>query len=221
MAASLVTDQQRRLLKAIGRSTDLAGRYYLTGGTALAGFYLQHRHSEDLDFFSEQEFDVADLNVFWRSISRTMGITSIDFQHSFNRNLFFLQLDGQTLKTEFTYFPFPRIEPGSVQYGVTIDSLIDIAVNKLFTIYQQPRARDYIDLFCICQERPIAMSNLIALARNKFEQSIDPIQLGTQFIKSREVKDYPRLVKKITPQDWHDFFRNEAKKLKTEVLDET
>ena len=30
-----------------------------------------------------------------------------------------------------------------------IDSLIDIATNKIFTIYQNPRSRDFIDLYLI------------------------------------------------------------------------
>jgi hypothetical protein len=40
--------------------------FYLTGGTALAEFYLQHRLSEDLDFFSEQEVESQAIAVFWK-----------------------------------------------------------------------------------------------------------------------------------------------------------
>jgi predicted nucleotidyltransferase component of viral defense system len=32
--------------------------FYLTGGTALAAYYLRHRLSEDLDFFAEKEFEL-------------------------------------------------------------------------------------------------------------------------------------------------------------------
>ena len=32
-----------------------ANNFYLTGGTALAAFYLQHRLSEDLDIFTREE----------------------------------------------------------------------------------------------------------------------------------------------------------------------
>ena len=32
--------------------------FFLTGGTALAAFYLQHRLSEDLDFFTENSGEV-------------------------------------------------------------------------------------------------------------------------------------------------------------------
>ena len=44
-----------------------AGFFYLTGGTALAHFYLQHRKSYDLDFFTSEE-NLVD------SFSRNVGV---------------------------------------------------------------------------------------------------------------------------------------------------
>ena len=45
---SVLTPLQRRLLHEIGRSP-LSGDFYLSGGTALAAFYLQHRYSLDMN----------------------------------------------------------------------------------------------------------------------------------------------------------------------------
>ena len=47
----ILTAFQRQLLKHIGQSS-IANNFYLTGGTALAAFFLHHRLSEDLDFFT-------------------------------------------------------------------------------------------------------------------------------------------------------------------------
>lgn len=58
----ILTPFQKELLKAIGDSK-LADNFYLTGGTALAAFYLQHRYSEDLDFFT------ADPKMIYKLIS--------------------------------------------------------------------------------------------------------------------------------------------------------
>ena len=55
---------QRKLLSIIGRDKKLCDFFYLTGGTALAEYYLQHRLSEDLDFFAEKEFDPSMIFVF-------------------------------------------------------------------------------------------------------------------------------------------------------------
>lgn len=218
MVSHILTKDQIALLKAFGRNSAVSKQFYLSGGTALAGFYLHHRYSEDLDFFSEQEVDFLAIQTFFHKLKSTLGIKKIDFQQSFNRNLFFLNLTSGILKTEFTYFPFPPIETGPMQYSVRLDSLLDIAVNKLFTIYQRTHARDYIDLYCICHAQNFNMSDLIKQAKIKFDWHIDPLQLGTQFVKAKEVLDYPRMISKIDPQTWQDFFIEEAQKLHSEVL---
>ena len=51
MDSKVLTPLQERVLVALFEN-GLADRgSYLTGGTALAEFYLQHRYSEDLDLF--------------------------------------------------------------------------------------------------------------------------------------------------------------------------
>lgn len=89
MGKSIITAYQKRVIEEISEDKFIRERFYLTGGTALAGFYLFHRYSEDLDFFSESEFDVSGINVFFRKHKKTLMIKKIDFQQSYNRNLFF------------------------------------------------------------------------------------------------------------------------------------
>ena len=56
----ILTPFQSAFLKAFSQSP-LNDRFYLTGGTALAAFYLQHRLSEDLDFFTADSAAVRDV----------------------------------------------------------------------------------------------------------------------------------------------------------------
>ncbi|OGZ43938.1 MAG: hypothetical protein A3J55_00705 [Candidatus Ryanbacteria bacterium RIFCSPHIGHO2_02_FULL_45_17b] len=215
----ILTKNQITFLTAIGESPLFTERFYLTGGTPLAAFYLKHRYSEDLDFFSEQEInDVGALEVAVRTIQKKVSANSIDFQQSFNRNIFFIHFGNEVLKTEFTYYPFPRIETGRIEYSVSVDSILDIAVNKLFTIYQRTTARDYIDLYLICREKNYVIDELMKKAKIKFDWHIDPLQLGTQFIKAESVQDFPRMIIKIDPREWRTFFMEEAKKLKSEII---
>lgn len=214
----ILTDHQLRILKEIGANNAIASSFYLSGGTALAGFYLHHRYSEDLDFFSEKEFDIQGVTVFLAQLKSVLGFDSIDLQQSMNRNLFFLQFSHEILKLEFTYYPFPRIEEGMKADGVVIDSILDIAVNKLFTIYQRSKARDYIDLYCICKKQNFKIPDLIRKAKIKFDWHIDPLQLGTQFLKSEAAEDLPRMIDDVPKKDWRDFFREEAERLRDEIL---
>ena len=142
------------------------------------------------------------------------GIKNIDHEQSFNRNLFFLELEDDAIKTEFTYFPFTRIESKKKSGDLFIDSLIDIAVNKIFTIYQKPRSRDFIDLYCILtHERSWNIDDLAKKAQIKFDTYINPLQLGGQFVKAEVLKDFPNMIKKIDDAEWQGFFMNEAKRL--------
>lgn len=219
MKPQILTQNQIAVLEKVKNNNFLTGNFYLTGGTALSAFYLCHRYSEDLDFFSEKEVDVLNLDIFFNQIKKGLNISKIDFQQNYNRNLFFLYFDGEILKTEFTYFPFKRMEKGTSKGGLEIDSLLDIAVNKLFTIYQRNKARDYIDLYFICAKEKFSIDDLIKKAKVKFDWHIDPIQLGAQFIKANEVKDYPRMIDKIENEKWQNFFIKEAKKLKKEIFE--
>lgn len=218
MKREILDARQFEFLSIVRATPFLRDNFYLTGGTALAGFYLSHRYSEDLDFFSEEEIDLLNLNSALKKIKSRLGVKRSEFEQSYNRNLFFLYFGKKILKTEFTFFPFPRINKANTIMGLQVDSLEDIAVNKLFTIYQRVAARDYIDLYCIFQEKKMKMPELIKQAKSKFDWHIDPIQLGSQFLKSKDAKDLPRMITKVPEKDWQGFFIEEAKKLKKEVL---
>ncbi|MEK9158442.1 MAG: nucleotidyl transferase AbiEii/AbiGii toxin family protein [Patescibacteria group bacterium] len=215
----ILSKNQQKLLRIISQEKKICNFFYLTGGTALAEFYLRHRLSEDLDFFAEKEFSAQDIFIFLKQIQKRAGIKKIILEQSFNRNLFFLRLaDGDIVKTEFTFFPFPRIEGGKKEGGLAVDSLLDIAVNKIFTIYQNPRSRDFIDLYFIIGQTGWQIKELVKKAKIKFDWHVDPIQLGSQFLRAREVKDYPRMIIKIKPKKWQDFFLLEARNLGQDVF---
>ena len=84
MLTDILTHNQITFLTAVGESALFMNRFYLTGGTPLAAFYLKHRYSEDLDFFSEEELeDIAALEVAIREIQKKVSADAIDFQKSF------------------------------------------------------------------------------------------------------------------------------------------
>ena len=189
------------------------------GGTALSAYYLNHRYSEDLDFFSTTEIDILALDVLLKKVKVSLEIKKMDFQQSFNRNIFFLHTAKEILKVEFTYFPFEPIEKPVKKGGIFIDSLMDIAVNKTFTISQNPRARDFIDLYFILKKyKRISFPQLLKMARSKFDWQIDPIQLGTQLFKAKDLKDLPRMLKKIDHKQWRNFFLAQARSLSKDIF---
>ncbi|MBI3630876.1 MAG: hypothetical protein HY221_00885, partial [Candidatus Sungbacteria bacterium] len=149
---------------------------------------------------------------------KDIGFTHTEYQQSFNRNLFFLHYPDGVVKTEFTYFPFTRIEKAMRRGALEIDSLRDIAVNKVFTIAQQTRARDFIDLFFILKKEPWTIPQLRGDARVKFDSHIDFVHFGAQLLKAGEAKDMPRMVIPIKKDDVESFFAQAAASLKNEIL---
>ncbi len=218
--ASILTPQQEKALKLVA-ATSIANSFYFSGGTALAYYYLHHRKSEDLDFFSEVEFDPQAISVILKSMQSQLGFESYDYQNSFNRNLFFLRFhEGYILKLEFTYYPFSHVEPPIQRDGLLVDSVIDIATNKLFTIAQKPRGRDYFDLYMIIQKYGYTTEQLRMLAKQKFDWHVDPLQLGTRFDEVDTHIDDPILTENVDASKVIHFFQKEAETFKNQILEE-
>ena len=216
---TILSESQVRVLKLLSQEKVITDNFYFGGGTVLAEYYLHHRHSEDLDFFCLDVFEPSDVMIVLKKIKKEADIISIRHEQSFNRNLFFLETEDEIIKTEFTYFPFERIEVGNKMGGIDVDSLKDIGVNKVFTIFSNPRSRDFIDLYCILQkESSWKLEDLAKLAQIKFDTYLNPVQLGAQYLRVEEVKDYPRMLIDLKHDTWQKFFVDEAKKLKKEVL---
>ena len=218
MAISVLSRQQSLALKVIAASP-LAKDFYFTGGTALAHFYLHHRRSEDLDFFNHQEFSVTDVTFALQTLKAPLGYKTIDVQTSLNRNIYQLRFNsGSFLKLELTYFPFTQVESPKKQDDLLVDSLIDIAVNKLFTIAQKPRGRDYYDLYAIEQVKHFGLEKLRQLAKQKFDWHVDPLQLGSQLSRVEELLDDPILTTSIPRDKLIKYFKLESQALKSQII---
>lgn len=215
----ILTKEQEKFLDLVSQEKYLCKRFYFTGGTPLCVFYLFHRISEDIDLFSEKEINLLPTRAFIGKIQKKLKLKKIDYRqflglHSFQ--LFFP--NNIILKVDFNYYPFPRIEKGLKYKNIEVDSLYDIAVNKVHTISMQPRARDFIDIYFIIKEKGYAFSDLLMKAKAKFDWHIDPVQLGSRLLVAKELKDYPRMLKKIDHNEWKNFYIREAKKLEREIF---
>lgn len=222
MEKSILSPRQLEFLALINQEKTITQRFYWTGGTALSEFYLHHRFSEDIDLFCEdQEVDQRAVEAFLAKNTSVLGVQEIEksqFLGLFSYHLIYNQKEA--LKVDFNYYPFTRIEKGPCYKNIQLDSLKDIAVNKIQTIATKPRARDFIDIYFIVKEKNFKFDALLREAKVKFDWHTDPLELGSQLMRARDVKDYPRMIKQIAPEAWQVFFLKEAKKLGKEILSE-
>lgn len=129
---SILTAHQKKVLKAVAEEDYFSKRYYLAGGTALSEFYLKHRFSEDLDFFTEKsEVNKIPVLRFFQDKLKSLGIDKIDTKQIMGLFTLFLKFrDGEVLKVDFNYYPFTRIERGKKFGNLEIEAG-DFRINEL------------------------------------------------------------------------------------------
>ncbi|KKQ37682.1 MAG: hypothetical protein US54_C0028G0008 [Candidatus Roizmanbacteria bacterium GW2011_GWA2_37_7] len=219
MAKTVLNPFQIRTLSTFKKS-NLSEKYYLSGGTALTEFYLHHRLSEDLDFFTQQELDLEELKKFINHLCQRILIKNIEFQHGFGLYTFFItSRKGEKHKIDFGQYPFGPIEKLKNFQGILVESLYDIAVNKAQTIAFRPRLRDFIDLYFIFQEKKEwNFEDLLKKSFEKFEMKADALQVGQNLLEVEKQIDMPIMIKKVDMNKVTKFFLNEAKKLENKIF---
>ncbi|OGC12554.1 hypothetical protein A3D23_02475 [candidate division WOR-1 bacterium RIFCSPHIGHO2_02_FULL_53_26] len=211
----LNTDQIVALNAAAGESR-LSG-YYLSGGTALAEYYLRHRISDDLDFFIYDEPDSIFLPEFAEKLKALLRSSSIRFERLHDRYQFYFSLhDRGELKIEFARYHFKSLlEPRNIN-GVRIDSFRDIAANKLMAMLDRFDPKDFIDLYYIIQQT--SLDELRQDAEKKFGIKIGGVFLGGELGKARRIEVLPKMLKPLKVEELKAFFSEQARKLAPEVL---
>jgi len=145
---------------------------YLTGGTALARFYFQHRLSEDIDLFIkvniEDDIDSIDshkrTDLFARDLAgklaRQFKIVNEQYGKIYSR--FFIQADGFALKVDFVreynHLGDLTVQPGSVN----LNNLEDMGASKIAAFEDRAEIKDIVDLFYLTKQIPL--SRLFELA---------------------------------------------------------
>ncbi|KKT28320.1 MAG: hypothetical protein UX43_C0014G0007 [Candidatus Giovannonibacteria bacterium GW2011_GWB1_46_20] len=192
---------------------DRLSQFYLTGGTALAAYYLNHRVSDDLDFFVQNDPDIIFLKEFAERLKDNVGAHEVLFERLYDRNQFFFKIGEEELKVEFTKYPFKQLEePGMrVRDGIRIDSLRDISANKLMAMLDRFDPKDFVDLYFILQNTSLV--DVRKDAETKFDMKIGDIFLGGEFVKVRRIEALPRMIKRVEIGELKSFFADRAREL--------
>lgn len=218
MEQEILTASQKQALAFIAQEPKLSS-FYLSGGTALTAYYLGHRYSDDLDFFTEQAIDIQFLHQFVELLKQGVNGTVVRFERLHDRNLFFLNLgqDKEELKVEFTKYPFTSLEMHESHNGVRVDSLRDIAANKLMAILDRFEPKDFVDLYFLLHE--FELPSLQADTEQKFHLKIAPILLGSELAKVRRITGLPKMIKPLTVEELKTFFTKIAANLSPQILE--
>lgn len=129
----------------------------LDGGTALAAYYLHHRQSEDLDFFSDPGLNAP---AFGDAVSEVASIQGIQLAPFGGRSLgmatYTARGEGEPengVKLQFAVQSPFRLEPlQSTAEGIRVSSYRDICAGKLHAVCDRLAHRDFYDLYVILTE---------------------------------------------------------------------
>lgn len=187
-----LTASQRLTLELLSKSF-LKNNFYWTGGTLLAYYYLHHRRSEDLDFFSDEKFSLSLLDSFIRDLKKAGNFDRVDYQKSFDRHLFFLK-NEEILKIEFVCYNHDKksLDKKGHLFGVMTDSLIDLAANKTLTLFDRNEPKDLFDIYFLITKSKFTPKQLLELASKKFGVNFNEALFWSEAFKKIALLDQIR-----------------------------
>lgn len=127
--------------------------FRLVGGTNLS-LREGHRISEDIDLFTDAEYDSLDFSKFEKFLQNNFKyFYSTDKTNitSFGRPYYIGESEDRCLKLDLFYTD-PFIKPVEIYHGIRFASLEDIAAMKLEAVNTGARKKDFWDIHVLLQK---------------------------------------------------------------------
>jgi len=192
--SSAATPLKRDFLKAFFAREN---RFFLTGGSALGIFYLQHRYSYDLDLFSRERPDWLELDGVMRLCAEGIGATLELRRDSPTFRRYRLVRGNDSEIVDIVLDVSPQIVPDKPWVGgVRVDTLPEILVNKITTLISRCEMKDIVDLYFIEREG-YRIEDYFEAARMK-DGGLDPAMVSL-LLDSLRIAELPAyLIKPLT-----------------------
>jgi len=218
----IISQVQETILKHFGGIPD-SRQFYLTGGTALAYYYLKHRQSRDLDFFTSEEGIVLPFSQQLEGYLKSKGFTCerqrglhsfVELIVTFNKETTLIHLATDAAFRFEPTMEFPDYP------GLRVDNLTDIASNKLLALFGRAALRDFIDVYFLIRKGYFSKRQLIDGAKQK-DPGFDLYWLGVAFERintfdSNSV-DILMLIEPLTIEELQNFFNQWRKDIAAEL----
>lgn len=136
-------------------------RFFLTGGAALVGFYLNHRQTEDIDLFTLED-EVERGFALVNEVAREMGadVESLQTSPDFRRLL--LTRGGSAIIVDLVHeYVYQLDQDKRIVRGIRLDSPEEILANKLCALLSRSEVRGLVDV------------RALELAGNSIELALD------------------------------------------------
>lgn len=199
--------------RAIQLISDVADikKAYLAGGTALA-LQIGHRKSFDLDFFTKQEFNEAQMSAKLSSLPEFVQDGTAKWT-----------VWGKIGKTKFSmfYYKYPLLEKTVLFEGLQLASLADIAAMKIHAIEDRGTRRDFIDVYFLSKKYTLEeMLNFYQKKYAVLEDHLYSILRSLDYFEDAEQeKQMPQMLINVSWEEVKEYFRKETSSLQSKLLD--
>ena len=210
----ILTEKQKLLIDYL--PAEILTHFYLAGGTALSAFYIEHRMSKDLDFFTETEKGMPPIEFLTGLMKKLPAIDDIHYERLFDRRIFGVAFkDGETLKVEFTSYPFKSIEERARIGKLVVDSLLNIVTGKLFALTDRYDPKDFVDLYFVLHNYGWKLGDLIKKTEERFGiKGLDfVIPERLLLVKKIGPADLPIMLREINHEEMKEFFLRQSSEL--------
>ena len=188
--SEILTPLQRRVLELLFSDPWFRRYFYLTGGTALSAFYLKHRYSDDLDLFTHQK-ELGPVQALFQEISSRERLQAVQRQKapSFLR----YEVSGELRVDIVTDVEF-RVGSPELISSYMVDSLKNIAVNKVTAILGRFDPKDFVDLYLLLTEKGFDIFELLELGQRK-DAGLDRFVWASLLESAERISILPRMVR--------------------------
>jgi len=180
--------KHRRSIEAVIQFIN-EGEFYLAGGTAVY-YYLKHRQSLDLDFFTHKDFNFFQYEHRIRPYS--ILFKSKDTIHA----------EIEKVKVSFFYYPYNLLKPLNQLNDISIAHLEDILCMKINAIINRGSRKDFTDVYFIMKELSISPEKCIELFQAKYGRC-NPLVVHKAMTYFIDADKEPEL-KMLKPVRWED-----------------
>lgn len=208
-------DNLQKILIEIIDSKILPQDSYLAGGTALY-FYLNHRVSFDIDFFSQKPFRPDALIFEAREKFDRVDVEILE------KDSLILFLSREKIKFSLFHLPYPLLSGLNfhqlkAKLNCPIASLEDLEAMKALALAQRGSAKDFVDLFYLLKRTCHSFKDMFSFVQRKYQvEKKYSYHLKTAMVyffdAEQEVDDILIVdnsgkIRKITHEHWEEIKR--------------
>jgi hypothetical protein len=191
-------------------------QFYLAGGAALAEYYLGHRRSFDLDFFTGTEDLVLPTSYQIEKACQKFNLPVKVIRRFSTFVQFLVGTENDGLKIDLALDSPYRFEPPvPTNEGVFVNDYSDLRIDKLLAYFGRAEPRDAIDVYFIMQkESPEILLELAAQKDTGFDLYWFAIALNRCEKFPDELERWPvQMLQPVNPRVLKQTFRDWAIKL--------